>query len=410
MAEYLPDRTFADPSILQEMVQKEETPFFLYDHQGILDSISRLHGAFGSVTGYQNYFPIRENNNPVILKLLADTGTGVCACSGLELRIAEKCGFSGRQLLYEPGRKDPDAESQAARLHAVWLINGRYLLPDPVPEEVILRYHPHEMKMSPMQFPKIGSSKNGLTREQLLEAVKLLSTRGCRRIGLALQVSSYSIQPSCWEHRLSVLEKLAQEIERETGVTISRFHIGEGPGLPYCPSTAVPTLEEEAEKVIRCLKTLFAEREPELYTSVCSRLLECNGILVTKILEERVNLRTFLVLDAGIGQYIRPALKQAYRHISVLGRNETENRKLYSLVGEMPDEIDRLVKRGRMLPRVKAGDYCIIHDVGCGARSMAMLYGTHVIPAEYLCGQDGSYRQISMRRSEEEVAAFLTAW
>jgi diaminopimelate decarboxylase len=103
-------------------------------------------------------------------------------------------------------------------------------------------------------------------------------------------------------------------------------------------------------------------------------------------------------------------LKQAYRHVSVLGKNQVEGRKLYSLVGNLPDSFDRLVAKGRMLPKIEPGEYCVVHDVGCGGRSMPMLYGLRPVAAEFLYEQDGTIRQISKRRSEKEVLDFLTAW
>ena len=114
-------------------------------------------------------------------------------------------------------------------------------------------------------------------------------------------------------------------------------------------------------------------------------------------------------MDAGISQYNRPLLKQAYRHVSVLGRNEVENRKLYSLVGSLPDNFDRLVSKGRMLPKVEPGDYCVIHDVGCGGRSMPLLYGLRPVAPEFLY-EEGTIRQIAPKRTPQEVLDFLTAW
>ena len=186
------------------------------------------------------------------------------------------------------------------------------------------------------------------------------------------------------------------------------WHLGEGPGLPYRPNTSAADPAEEAARLQEFCKKL--PDAPKILTGISKRLMEPHGLMVTRVLEQRCAYRNFMVLDAGMCQYIRPVLKQAYRHISVLGRDEIEGRKLYTVVGELPDEIDRFEQKGRMLPVVTLDDYCIIHDVGCGGRGMPLLYGFHSIPAEFLCLPDGTMEEIAPHRSAEEVRAFLTAW
>ena len=87
-----------------------------------------------------------------------------------------------------------------------------------------------------------------------------------------------------------------------------------------------------------------------------------------------------------------------------------ENRRRYSIVGVLPDGFDYLDVKGRMLPQVGPGDYCVVHDVGCGGRAMVLLYGFQPTAAEYLYTPDGSMLPIAPGRTEEEVLQFLTAW
>lgn len=409
MPEYTYDRIFASAEHVRTVADANGTPFYLYHKKGIVNSVRTLHEAFAWMPGYQNYFLLRENNNPHILKLLAQSGTGVSACSYTELLLAKACGFSGMQLLYEPTRRDHQAEELARELDAVWMINGIDLLPEELPRKIILHYHPSEERLSAVQFPAIGKSKNGICRPQIFDILHRLHTGGVHQLGLALQVASYSIKPGFWEKKAEILLSLAEAVKEKLGFSLWCLHIGEGPGLPYQPRANAPTITEEVERV----RLRFAELPtdgPVLFTGVNRQLLEQNGIMVTKILEQRELYKTFLILDAGISHYLRPVLKQAYRHVSVLGKNQTENRKLYHLAGELPDEIDHPAQRGRMLPMVTPGDYCIFHDVGCGSRSMAMLYGCRPTAAEYLLEEDGTIVPIAPQRTEQEVLDFLTAW
>lgn len=409
MPDYLPDRIFAPEHLVKDIAEQNGTPFYLYHKEGIAQSIRKLHDAFLWAPGFQNYFHIRENNNPHILKILKQEGTGVCACSYVELLLAQHCGFSGEQLLYEPSERDPDACALALELDATWLVHSEYLLPDVLPERIIVHYHPLEEWLSAVKFPKIGNSKSGISQPEIFDVLMRLHERGVQMLGLYVQVSSYSIVPGFWEKKTQILLKLAQDIKNNLNIPLWALHIGEGPGLPYRPNASAPELEDEAARVHALFKNLVDENVPLLFTGVNRRLLEHNGLLVAKVLEYRRLYKPFLVLDAGMTHYIRPVLKQAYRHVSVLGKYDIGNRKQYHLIGPMPEEMDRIAQKPRMLPEVHPGDYCLIHDVGCGARTMAMVYGTRGIAAEYLYSDDG-IQPIAPGRSPQELLDFLTTW
>lgn len=410
MARYEPDNIFAPPDVIRTFAENVQTPFYLYNRKGITDSIEEIKSWFSWAKGYRNYFPLRENINPTILQLLSGSGTGVSVCNLMELKVAQRCEFTGSQILYVPTRQDPEAEALAKSLSAVWLINSLDLIPQELPHRLLLRYHPCDLPMTPMQLRSIGRSKNGFNTEQLLESLKNPSIQGECEVGLALQVTSYNVACGAWANKADALLRLSEEIYEKTKVTIAGWYLGEGPGLPYRPQAETADPAEESARVREIYQKIPEDRRPALMTGISKRLLEPHGLLISKVLEQRSSYRTFLVIDAGMPTYIRPMLKQAYRHISILGRNEIEGRKLYTVVGELPDEIDRFDQKGRMLPIATSGDYCVIHDVGCGARSMPLLYGFSIVPAEYLYLPDGTIKQIAFGRSAEEVAEFLTAW
>ena len=133
MADYPADRIFAPSGAVKEIADAGNTPFYLYDKQGIQNSINELHDAFAWISGYQNYFPLRDNLNPQLLQILSASGSGVSVTSKAELEHACRCGFSGSAILYEPSILDPDAEKLAFQQDAVWLLNSAALLPDTLP-------------------------------------------------------------------------------------------------------------------------------------------------------------------------------------------------------------------------------------------------------------------------------------
>lgn len=410
MSNYAADQIFAPVDAVKEIADAGHTPFYLYHAEGIKQSVRGLYGMFAWNPGYRNYFPLRDNLNPCLLQILLSVNAGACVTGKAELEYACRCGFSGDTLIYEPSVYDAEAEALANEKHALWMFNSEATIPHELPDEIILRYHPCDLPMPSKLKQSVVRSKNGFNRQQILDLVIRLQEKGAKRIGLALNISSYSIQTGFWKRKADILAKLASEIYQKTGSRIWCLHVGEGTGLPYHPRVTAPDLEEEAALLRNALQEKYdSEYIPVIMTGVSSQIMEQHGLLVTKVLEQRYIYKSFLVLDAGISQYNRPLLKQAYRHVSVLGRSEIENRKLYSLVGSLPDNLDRPVSKGRMLPKVEPGDYCVIHDVGCGGRSMPLLYGLRPVAPEFLY-EDGTIRQIAPKRTPEEVLDFLTAW
>lgn len=398
---YQPDEIFVSAEQVTALAREHGTPFYLYDAAGIEAAARDLGGAFAWNAGFVNYVPVRENPNPAILSLLARGGSGAAASNAVELELARRSGFSGERLLYAPMVPDPAGAELARALGAVWLIHAPDLLPEAPVAALYLRCQPSGEGLDSAVRRRLERAKSGFTMPQLAQALKRLASWPESRIGLAMQTAAYSLRPGLLAQRLEALLPMAEALRRETGVALRRFYLGEGPGLPYRPNLRGPSLAEEAE----ALRAVTAP-DVTLAAGICKQVLEPHGLLVASVLARRHLGRNFLVLDAGISQYLRPALRQAYRHISILGQERRAGRRLWHVVGPTDEDLDRL-SEGRMLPDAQPGALCVVHDVGCGGRANPMLAVGLPVPAEFLCTPDGDIRPISPRRSGQAVLDFL---
>lgn len=398
---YQPDARFVPDSVLRDLARQAGTPFYIYDAAGIEAAVTWVQSLFSWNSGFENYVPIRENPNPAILQLLCRSGAGVRAADGMELQLARECGFSGEKLLYAPVRRDPEADAAARALGASWLVHALDLLPtDPVPV-LYLRYLPDGSRMDPIQRRRLDRVKYGFSQSQLQTALHRAARWTDTAVGLAMHAASYSLRPGMLAQRWIQLRALADQLRETTGVIVQRFYLGEGPGLAYRPNVQSVTLEQEAEALHAAV-----DSDAVIAAGICKQVLEPQGLLVTSVLERRTIYRNYLVVDAGISQYLRPALHQAYRHISLVGKNGLENRRLWRVVGVDDDEADRF-SDGRMLQDPQPGDLCVLHDVGCGGRCFPMLCASQPVAPEFLYETDGAVRPISPRRSPDDVRQFL---
>jgi diaminopimelate decarboxylase len=109
----------------------------------------------------------------------------------------------------------------------------------------------------------------------------------------------------------------------------------------------------------------------------------------------------FAIVDAGMNDFMRPALYGAYHDIEAVMENENTVRR-YTIVGPICESSDVLGK-DRMLA-LKEGDFLAIKDTGAYGMSMASHYNTRPKPAEILV--DGSaVRMIRRRDHLEEILA-----
>ena len=409
MPEYLPDRIFADEDTVRELADSGATPFYLYNEAGIEESIRGFHASFSWLEGHRNYMLLRDNPNPEILKLLQRTGCGIHVTGLSELSLALSCGFTGDHVIYEPTRKDPEAEALAHETGAVWMVDSANLIPDVLPKRLFLRVYPSELPLERSQINGFKREKCGFNEDDLLECMEWISKKEELQLGLAVQMSDYSIKPGFWVKKTKYLLQRIQWLQKKFDKKICAIHIGEGLGLPFRPSIPIPDINEDVAAIRDILDKMPQEDRPILFTGLTRRLLLPNGILVTKVLEERKLLHSYLIVDAGFCQFPRAVVRQCYRHVSVLGDREMTGRKVYAIAGVLPDAVDRAVYRTRTIPRVKTGDYCIMHDVGCCGRCMSVLYGMQPLAAEYMYCADGSVRMIARARSSQEVMEFITA-
>ena len=68
--------TFVTKEQVEEIVKTYPTPFHLYDEKGIRENARRLNKAFSWNKGFKEYFAVKAEPNPYIMKILQEEGWG----------------------------------------------------------------------------------------------------------------------------------------------------------------------------------------------------------------------------------------------------------------------------------------------------------------------------------------------
>lgn len=387
------------------------TPCFLFDEKGILEEIETLQKAFAWQEGYCNYVPIRDVPNEGMLRRLRKAGCGVLAVGKGELMLAQKCGFQGEFLLYQPVCKDYDGAELAESLQAGWLAVSPELLPPLPVRQVLLRCFPDREYLKPLRHIKTVSLKDGMNFRQLTQAVQTLMARGYREVGLELQLKPYDLHPGFYSGKAEVLLSISRDLQAQTGITVSVCNPGDSPGHDHRKDRLPCSITEEAQRIDDLRQAYAPDVTPTFQTALGRQVLQKHGFLLTKVQEIRRTEKRYLVLNASVAQCLRIAVQKTEHKVSLLcGKSRKERPSLlYAVIGQLPDAFDRF-SGASVLPEAQVGDYCLIHDMGCSGTSMPSLYGLAPVYPCCLLDERGEWNLLSKGRTQEEVVEFFTAW
>ena len=112
-------KPFVTKEKLEEIAAAVPTPFHIYDEKGIRENAKAVKEAFSWNPGFREYFAVKANPNPTLIKMLGEYDCG-CDCSSYtELMLSDAMGFEKDKIMFS-SNVTPAAEYQlAAELGAI---------------------------------------------------------------------------------------------------------------------------------------------------------------------------------------------------------------------------------------------------------------------------------------------------
>ena len=130
-----------------------------------------------------------------------------------------------------------------------------------------------------------------------------------------------------------------------------------------------------------------------------------HGVLVTRAINRKDIYRKYIGVDACMSSLMRPGMYGAYHHITVAGKNTSQNPTKVDVVGSLCENNDKFAVE-RTLPEIEDGDILCIHDTGAHGHAMGFNYNGRLRPKELLLTTEGSVKLI--RRAETMEDYFAT--
>lgn len=396
------------------------TPVYVYSTATLERHARVIAEAFSSQKVLIAY-SVKANGNLAVLATLAGQGCGADVVSAGEMQRAMKAGipasrivFSGvgktaaeMKLALEAGIHQFNVES-AGELRLLSRVASRLGLSAPI----ALRVNPD---VAAGGHPNISTGKSGdkfgvpwgEAEALYAEAGQL---PGIRVVGVDVHIGSQIGELGPMRAAFEKVVALALRL-RGQGHDIRRIDVGGGLGIPY-RETDAPALPSAYAAMIA---EVTAGHGFEVILEPGRVIAGNAGVLLTTALyEKEAPDRTFLIIDAGMNDLIRPALYGAHHDIRPLEEPaEGVPEKTYDVVGPICESTDKFAT-ARVLPKVEAGDRLAFMSAGAYGAVLSSAYNARPLVPEVLVS--GDRYSIVRRRPDfeemtmlEEVPDWITA-
>ena len=404
---------FVNLEKLKEITSVYPTPFHLYDEAGIRRTARELYDAFSWNSGFKEYYAVKACPNPFILKILKEEGCGVDCASMTELRLAEALGFSGRDIMFS-SNETPGADFEYARkLGAIINLDDITHIDflkkhGGIPERICLRYNPGgELLVGSVYMGQPSGSKFGMTKQQIVHAVQHLQQLGVKEFGLHALLASNAADNNYYPANAMILFELAIELHQKLGAKFFMINLSGGVGIPYQPDQAMPDIKKIGSAIEESFDIMTSARlgDVALSTELGRFMTGPHGCLVATAIHKKHIYKEYIGLDACAVNLMRPAMYDAYHHITIAGRENDLCDHMYDIVGSLCENNDKFAV-DRAMPEIHDGDLIVIHDTGAHGYSMGYNYNGKLKSAEILLHPDGTFDMI--RRAETPKDYFAT--
>jgi diaminopimelate decarboxylase len=395
-----------DDVSVASIVEHVGTPAYIYSARTIRESYRAIDQAFAAYP-HAIHYALKANSTLAVVRLLRSIGSKVDANSGGEIEVARRAGYEPADIIFTGvGKSREELESAVAagvgtinaesageldRISAIATAQNRRA-------RVALRVNPDiDAGSHPNISTGLRINKFGVPLQEARAIYRDRRDRpGLRFVGVHVHIGSQITRPEPLRRAAHTLATLALEL-KDDGFQLEHVDIGGGLGIDYNDTPGVGPAGYAAVVI------------PELQRCGVPAILEPgralvghSGALIARVVDvKRFDAdRQFAVLDAGMGELIRPALYGSYHRIVPIQPRQGEMSP-WDVVGPICESSD-VFARERLLPSLEVQDLVAILDVGAYGSVMASNYNRHLLPPEVLV-DDGRWTVIRRRQTMDDV-------
>lgn len=371
-----------------EIIKGEKTPFYYYDLNLLERTLDAIE-ACTSGTPMKVHYAIKANPTPELLRVISARGFGADCVSGNEIKLAIECGFKPENIYYAGvGKTDEeiligiDAGIGCFNIESLEEIEIISELASKSRKNVIvaLRINP-DIDAHTHEYITTGLKENkfGIDMSLLEEGIRKVNDSSSLTLGgLHFHIGS---QITITEPFRILCERI-NEIKtrcRLNGVEFRFFNVGGGLGIDYEDPDSNP-IPDFAGYFDTILSNLNLDDGQEVHCELGRAIVGQCGSLISKVVLVKKGLdKSFVIVDAGMSDLIRPALYGAHHKIENISASGECAFQLYDVVGPICESSD-VFGKDELLPTTKRGDLIAFRSAGAYGSAMASRYNMRDLP------------------------------
>ncbi len=385
---------------IQNIAKKYSTPAYCYSFKKLADNIKNFKNNFRSLSPLI-CFAIKSNTNIFLIKEIKKLGLGADVVSIGELMIALKAGINPNKIVFSGVGKTSDEISFA--------INKKILLINAESKNEIkeinrianlknkkvrigIRLNPNTDARTLSQI-STGKKNNkfGVSSKTFLDLVNYC--KNLKNIDLkclSVHIGSQILDYKPYEKMLKVISMVLQK----TNHKFDFIDLGGGMGISYDHSKK----KLNYKKYNMAIKKILKNQKSKIIFEPGRSIIGDTGVLVSRVIYvKRSEKKNFIILDAAMNDFMRPALYGANHKILPSIKSRKISKKTYEFVGPICESTDKF-STFKNFQLLKEKDLVTICDVGAYGMSLSSNYNIRPKPIEILI--KGSKTRVIRKRQK----------
>jgi len=387
---YVGKNLFVEKLSIKNILKKNKTPFYIYSENQIAFNFLKFANTFKK-TNPLICFAAKSNSNLNILRILGKLGAGADVVSGGELLKALKAGIRPNKIVFS-GVGKTEEELKIAINKKILLINceseseAKLInnLSGKLRKKVSIgfRLNPNvDAKTHKNISTGKAENKFGLSIKNFKVFLKTVkSFKNVKLDALSVHIGSQILNDAPFRKTLNVMSKLIKELK----LNLKYVDLGGGFGINYTDKEKPINLSKYSKLVHNFSKKLNCRIIFEPGRSIIGN----TGLLISKIqfIKKGTN-KNFIILDAGMNDFMRPALYEAFHKIIPISKKSSKMRGKIEFVGPI---CESTCKFGvyKNYPKINENEFVAITNVGAYGSSLSSNYNTRPLVAEILINKN----------------------
>ena len=397
---YVGKNLFIEKLSIKNILKTNKTPFYIYSENQITFNYLKFANTFKK-TNPLICFAAKSNSNLNILRILSRLGAGADVVSGGELLKALKAGIKPNKIVFS-GVGKTEEELKIAISKRILLINceseseaklvnnlGKKLKKK---VSIGFRLNPNiDAKTHKNISTGKADNKFGLSIKNFKIFLKTFkSFKNIKLDALSVHIGSQILSDAPFRKTLNVMSKLIKELK----LNLKYVDLGGGFGINYTDKEKPINLSKYSKLVHSFSKKINCRIIFEPGRSIIGN----TGLLVSKIqfIKKGTN-KNFIIIDAGMNDFMRPALYEAFHKIIPIAKKSSKMRDKIEFVGPI---CESTCKFGiyKNYPKINENDFVAITNVGAYGSSLSSNYNTRPLIAEILINKN-KFRYIRKKQN-----------